>query len=63
MIKISNKIYSFILFLILGEVSQDMYAIGDLSGKLGYSLERTWDSFLPLSGRYSIFLRSLVIYR
>ncbi|XP_065226507.1 uncharacterized protein Rsod [Planococcus citri] len=43
--------------------TQDMYAIGDLSGKLGYRIKSNVDSFLPLSGRFSVFHRSIVIYR
>lgn len=46
-----------------GSESQDRYAVGDLSGKLGYVAEREWDSFLPLFGKQSVAHRSLVIYR
>ncbi|XP_014242345.1 uncharacterized protein LOC106662638 [Cimex lectularius] len=48
---------------ISAEHSQDNYALGDLSGKLGYAGEREWDVFLPLTGKYSVAHRSLVIYR
>ena len=43
--------------------TQDMYAVGDLSGKLGYSVKSQFDIFLPLSGQFSVFHRSIVIYR
>lgn len=46
-----------------GEVSQDSYAVGDLSGKIGYDSKRSWDIYLPLFGRHSVAHRSLVIYR
>ncbi|CAH1405229.1 unnamed protein product [Nezara viridula] len=46
-----------------GNESQDKYAVGDVSGKLGYAAEREWDSFLPIFGKYSIAHRTLVIYR
>uniref|UniRef100_A0A1B6GD08 Superoxide dismutase copper/zinc binding domain-containing protein n=1 Tax=Cuerna arida TaxID=1464854 RepID=A0A1B6GD08_9HEMI len=45
-----------------GEVSQDSYAVGDLSGKVGYDNKRRWDVFLPLFGRDSVAHRSLVVY-
>jgi len=46
-----------------GEESQDKYAVGDLSGKLGYASEREWDSFLPLFGKHSVAMRSVAIYK
>ncbi|BES96735.1 Copper/zinc superoxide dismutase (SODC) [Nesidiocoris tenuis] len=46
-----------------GELSQDNYALGDISGKLGYAAEREWDCFLPLMGKHSVVFRTLVIYR
>ncbi|KAL1137771.1 hypothetical protein AAG570_009467, partial [Ranatra chinensis] len=46
-----------------GEETQDRYAVGDISGKVGYAAEKEWDSFVPLSGRYSVAHRTLVIYR
>ncbi|XP_073970681.1 superoxide dismutase family protein Rsod isoform X1 [Rhodnius prolixus] len=46
-----------------GMDSQDRYAVGDVSGKIGYAGEREWDSFLPLIGKHSVVHRSLVIYR
>lgn len=46
-----------------GEQTQDGYAVGDLSGKVGYSNEKKWDVFFPLRGKHSVAHRSLVIYR
>ncbi|RZF36952.1 hypothetical protein LSTR_LSTR004640 [Laodelphax striatellus] len=46
-----------------GAGTQDKYAVGDLSGKIGYDGEKSWDMFLPLRGRHSVSHRSLVIYR
>uniref|UniRef100_A0A146LIY5 Superoxide dismutase copper/zinc binding domain-containing protein n=1 Tax=Lygus hesperus TaxID=30085 RepID=A0A146LIY5_LYGHE len=46
-----------------GEQSQDNYAVGDISGKLGYAAAREWDVFLPLMGKHSVVLRTFVIYR
>ncbi|KAK9501516.1 hypothetical protein O3M35_012226 [Rhynocoris fuscipes] len=46
-----------------GVETQDKYAVGDVSGKVGYAGEREWDVFLPLIGKYSVARRSLVIYR
>ncbi|XP_075237952.1 superoxide dismutase family protein Rsod [Lycorma delicatula] len=43
--------------------TQEKYAVGDLSGKLGYNGEKMWDVFLPLRREYSVAHRSLVIYR
>ncbi|XP_050455769.1 uncharacterized protein LOC126853760 [Cataglyphis hispanica] len=59
--------------------TQDQYAIGDLSGKLQGRKEGSyhndilpgsaklsgiyWDTYLPLSGTYSIVHRSLVLYK
>ncbi|XP_054261582.1 uncharacterized protein LOC128985759 [Macrosteles quadrilineatus] len=46
-----------------GEVSQDLYAVGDLSGKVGYDNKRRWDTHLPLFGRHSVAHRSFVVYK
>lgn len=59
--------------------TQDQYAIGDLSGKLQGRKEGSyhsnilsgsaklsgiyWDTFLPLSGAYSVLHRSLVLHK
>lgn len=42
-------------------LTQDQYAIGDLSGKFNYD-SSSWDIFLPLFGRHSVIHRSLVLY-
>lgn len=42
-------------------LTQDQYAIGDLSGKYNYD-SSSWDIFLPLFGSNSVIHRSLVIY-
>jgi len=42
-------------------LTQDKYAIGDLSGKYNYD-SSSWDTYLPLFGSYSVIHRSLVIY-
>lgn len=49
--------------LFSGSKSQDFYAVGDLTGKLGYTETTGWDNFLPLSGPQSIFHRSVAIYK
>jgi len=43
-------------------LTQDQYAIGDLSGKYNYD-SSSWDIFLPLFGRNSVIHRSLVLYK
>lgn len=43
-------------------LTQDLYAIGDLSGKFNYD-SSSWDTFLPLFGSNSIIHRSLVLYK
>lgn len=53
----SNKIFN------IGKSAQDMYAVGDLSGKLDYLKKTYWDIFLPLSGPNSVQHRTLAIYR
>jgi len=42
-------------------LTQDQYAVGDLSGKYNYD-NSNWDIFLPLFGRNSVIHRSLVLY-
>lgn len=42
-------------------LTQDQYAVGDLSGKYNYD-SSSWDIFLPLFGRNSVIHRSLVLY-
>lgn len=42
-------------------LTQDQYAVGDLSGKYNYD-NFNWDVFLPLFGENSVIHRSLVIY-
>lgn len=42
-------------------LTQDQYAIGDLSGKYNYE-SSSWDVFLPLFGINSVIHRSLVLY-
>lgn len=42
-------------------LTQDQYAIGDLSGKYNYD-SSSWDIFLPLFGSNSVIHRSLVLY-
>lgn len=42
-------------------LTQDQYAVGDLSGKYNYD-SSSWDIFLPLFGRNSVIHRSLVVY-
>lgn len=42
-------------------LTQDQYAVGDLSGKFNYD-SSSWDSFLPLFGSNSVIHRSLVLY-
>lgn len=42
-------------------LTQDQYAIGDLSGKYNYD-SSSWDIFLPLFGSNSVIHRSLVVY-
>lgn len=42
-------------------LTQDQYAIGDLSGKYNYE-SSSWDVFLPLFGVNSVIHRSLVLY-
>lgn len=51
-----------------GHGSQDVYAVGDMSGKHGDvhyigSVLTMWDIFLPLYGPNSVVHRSLVFYR
>lgn len=42
-------------------LTQDQYAIGDLSGKYNYD-SSSWDIFLPLFGSNSVIHRSLALY-
>lgn len=42
-------------------LTQDQYAVGDLSGKYSYG-SSSWDIFLPLFGSNSVIHRSLVLY-
>jgi len=42
-------------------LTQDKYAIGDLSGKYSYD-SSSWDTYLPLFGSNSVIHRSLVLY-
>lgn len=42
-------------------LTQDHYAVGDLSGKYNYD-SSSWDIFLPLFGGSSVIHRSLVLY-
>jgi len=42
-------------------LTQDKYAIGDLSGKYNYD-NPSWDAYLPLFGSNSVIHRSLVLY-
>lgn len=48
--------------MILGNATQDMYAVGDLSGKLDYISKPEWDIFLPLFGPNSVLHRTIAIY-
>lgn len=48
--------------LSLGNSTQDMYAVGDLSGKLENMNEIQWDIFLPLSGPNSVLHKTIAIY-
>lgn len=43
-------------------LTQDQYAVGDLSGKYNYD-SSSWDTFLPLFGTNSVIHRSLVLYK
>ncbi|XP_050440615.1 uncharacterized protein LOC126845769 [Adelges cooleyi] len=43
-------------------ITQDEYAIGDLSGKYNYD-GSSWDLFLPLFGTRSVIHRSLALYK
>nr|XP_018907893.1 PREDICTED: uncharacterized protein LOC109037571 [Bemisia tabaci] len=49
--------------LAYGAGTQNEYAVGDLSGKVGYEDGTFWDVFLPLSGQHSVVHRSLALYR
>lgn len=42
-------------------LTQDQYAVGDLSGKYNYD-SSSWDVFLPLFGGNSVIHRSLAVY-